>query len=142
MLTIYEQVIFSLAVLISLYVAWGLTIRIRKIIARGKGNIDWKLARKRIFIVILKIITFQPVFRFRFWPSFFHGLVAWGFIYYLIVNLGDVLEGFILNFHFLGTGIIRNLYVLGADLLSVAVLIGMVALVIRRFILKSTDLST
>jgi Fe-S oxidoreductase len=141
-LTIYEKIIFSLAFLVSLYVAWRLTVRISKIIGRGKGNIDWNLASKRLFTVFIKIITFQPVFRFRFWPSLFHGMVAWGFIYYLLVNLGDVLEGFIANFHFLGTGIIRNLYILGGDLLSVAVLIGMAALTFRRFILKSTDLST
>jgi Fe-S oxidoreductase len=141
-LTIYEKIIFSLAFLVSLYVAWRLTVRISKIIGRGKGNIDWNLASKRLFTVFIKIITFQPVFRFRFWPSLFHGMVAWGFIYYLLVNLGDVLEGFIANFHFLGTGIIRNLYILGGDLLSVAVLVGMAALTFRRFILKSTDLST
>jgi Fe-S oxidoreductase len=141
-LTIYEKVIFSLAVLVSLYFAWILTIRISKIIGRGKGKIDWSLSRKRILKVSLRVLTFQPVFRFRFWPSFFHSLVAWGFIYYLLVNLGDVLEGFIPNFHFLGSGTLRNLYVLGADLLSMAVLVGMAALAIRRFILRSRDLST
>lgn len=142
MLTIYERIIFSLAVLVTLYVAWQLAVRIIKIIGRGQGKVDWILARSRLLKVIFKTITFQPVFRFRFWPSLFHGLVAWGFIYYLIVNLGDVLEGFIAGFHFLGTGVIRNLYLFGADILSVAVLFGMIALTIRRFILKSTELST
>jgi Fe-S oxidoreductase len=141
-LTIYEKIIFTLAALLSLYVAWGLTIRVSKIIGRGKGNVDWQLARKRFLKVILRIITFQPVFRFRFWPSFFHALVAWGFIYYLLVNLGDVLEGFIPGYHFLGSGSVRNLYVFGADLLSVAVIGGMTALAFRRFILRSKDLST
>ncbi len=78
----------------------------------------------------------------RFWPSLFHGLVAWGFIYYLIVNLGDVLAGFISDFEFLGTGILGNLYRLGSDTISVVVLIGMVALIIRRFIIQPKNLST
>jgi len=141
-LTIIEKIVFSLAVLASLYAAWRLAVRISKIISRGRGQVDWKLVSKRFLKVLFIVITFQPVFRFRFWPSLFHGLVAWGFIYYLIVNLGDVLEGFFENYHFLGTGTLRNLYLFGADLLSVAVLVGMAALVFRRFIMKSSQLST
>ena len=142
MLTLPEKILFSLAVLATLYFAWLVTNRILKTINRGKGKIDWNLARERLVSVTARIIAFQPVFRFRFWPSLFHGLVAWGFIYYLIVNLGDVLSGFIPDFEFLGTGMIGNLYRLGADILSVAALAGMVALIIRRFILKPNNLTT
>ncbi|HEX6303533.1 MAG TPA: heterodisulfide reductase-related iron-sulfur binding cluster [Anaerolineales bacterium] len=142
MLTLPEKILFSLAVLATLYFACLVTNRILRTINRGKGKIDWNLARERLVSVTARIIAFQPVFRFRFWPSLFHGLVAWGFIYYLIVNLGDVLSAFIPDFEFLGTGMIGNLYRLGADILSVAALAGMVALIIRRFILKPNNLTT
>lgn len=68
--------------------------------------------------------------------SLFHGLVGWGFIYYLLVNVGDVLSAFIPGFHFLGQGRLSDLYRLGGDLLSVAVLVGMAALMVRRFALR------
>lgn len=139
MLTNPEKIIFSLAALASLYGAFLVTRRIVSIIARGQGQIDWSLARKRLGEVIIKTATFQPVFRFRFWPSLFHGLVAWGFIYYLLVNLFDVLAGFIPGFHIPGT--LGNLYRLGADLLSVSVLIGMTALMIRRYLLQPSNLT-
>lgn len=141
MLTLPEKILFSLAVLATLYFAWLVTNRIINTINRGTGKIDWNLARERLVSVTARIIAFQPVFRFRFWPSLFHGLVAWAFIYYLFVNLGDVLSAFIPNFEFLGSGMIGNLYRLGADILSVAALAGMVALIIRRFILKPSNLT-
>lgn len=141
MLTLLEKIIFSLAVLATLYTAWLVINRIVLTIARGRGEIDWDLGRKRLVSVTAKIVSFQPVFRFRFWPSLFHGLVAWGFIYYLLVNLGDVLAGFIQDFLFLGTGLIGNLYRLGADILSIAAITGMVALIIRRFLLRPPSLT-
>jgi Fe-S oxidoreductase len=141
MLTLLEKIIFSLAVLATLYTAWLVINRIFHTVARGRGEVDWDLARKRLVSVTAKIIAFQPVFRFRFWPSLFHGFVAWGFIYYLLVNLGDVLSGFFQDFHFLGTGLIGNLYRLGADLLSIAALTGMIALIIRRFLLRPKSLT-
>jgi Fe-S oxidoreductase len=67
--------------------------------------------------------------------------VAWGFVYYLLVNIGDVLEGFIPEFVFLGEGVIGNIYRLGADLLSVSALVGMAALILRRFILQPSSLT-
>jgi len=142
MLTLPEKIFFAIAALATLYAAGWASFRIIRTVARGKGKVDWNLARERLISVVIKIATFQPVFRFRFWTSLLHGLVAWGFIYYLVVNLGDVLEGYIPNFHFLGPGTLGNLYRFGADILSVAVLVGMIALIIRRFVFKPDNLTT
>jgi Fe-S oxidoreductase len=140
MLTLPEKILFILAALAALYGAWLAAVRIIHIIGRGQGKVDWSLAQKRLGVALGKTISLQPTFRLRLGPSLFHALVAWGFMYYLLVNLGDILKGFIPGFHFLGTGIIGNLYRLGADILSVAVLIGMIALMVRRFIMKPISL--
>ena len=110
MLTLPEKMLFVLAVLASLYAATRAASRIVGTIRRGQGKIDWDIPKKRIGSVLAKTITLQPVFRLRFWPSLFHGFVAWGFIFYLLVNLGDILEGFIANYTFLGEGLLGNLY--------------------------------
>ncbi|NLG71772.1 MAG: (Fe-S)-binding protein [Chloroflexi bacterium] len=141
MLTIPEMILFVLVVLGSLFLTWKAAERIVRTIGRGQGEIDWNAARKRLVSVLLKTITLAPTFRLRLGPSLFHGFVAWGFMYYLLVNLGDVLEGFIPGFEFLGHGLIGSLYRLGADLLSVGVLVGMVFLLIRRFIVRTPDLT-
>jgi Fe-S oxidoreductase len=136
MLTLPERILFALALFASIYAASRVGQRIIRTIARGQGQVDWELARRRLFSVLAKTVSLQPTFKIRFWPSLFHALVAWGFIYYLLINLGDVLQGYIAGFHFLGTGLVGDLYRLGGDLLSVAVLLGMLALIVRRFLLK------
>lgn len=142
MLTFPEKIIFILGLLASLYSAFLLTKRIFRMIERGTGKIDWNLALKRLPQVLFKVLSFEPVFRLRFLPSLLHGLVAWGFIYYLLVNLGDVLEGFIPGFSFLGRGVSGGLYRLGGDALSVAVLVGMLSLAVRRFLFRPSTLTT
>ena len=142
MLTTIEKIIFIVAILLSTYAAIRVSLRIIRVIGRGQGTVDWNVIPNRIIEVIFKTGTFQPVFRFRILPSLFHAFIGWAFIFYLLVNVGDILEGLIPNFEFLGVGLPGNLFRLVADVLSVAALIGMLALIIRRFVIKPDDLST
>ena len=142
MLTTIEKIIFIVAILLSTYAAYRVSLRIIRVIGRGQGSVDWSVIPNRLIEVIFKTGTFQPVFRFRILPSLFHAIIGWAFIFYLLVNLGDVLEGLIPNFEFLGVGTLGNLFRLTADVLSLAALIGMLALIIRRFVIKPDDLTT
>jgi len=141
MLTTLERIIFLLAIIVTMFLAWRSFSRLIRIIGRGHGKPEWNVIPGRLVNIFLKMITLLPVFRTRLLTSFFHGLVAWGFLYYLLVNIGDVLQGYIPNFMFLGRGTIGNIYRLGADVLSVGILVGMFTLIIRRFILKPPELS-
>jgi Fe-S oxidoreductase/nitrate reductase gamma subunit len=142
MLTLPERIIFVIAVLFSLIATFTAIQRIIKIIQRGKGRPDWDLIRQRILSVPLKVLSFKPVFRFRLLPSLFHAMVGWGFLFFVLVNLGDLLQAFIPDYSFLGSHSIGNIYRLGADISSVAVLTGMIALITRRFILRPDTLTT
>ena len=142
MLTTIEKIIFIVAILLSTYAAYRVSLRIILVIGRGQGSVDWRLIPNRLIEVIFKTGTFQPVFRFRILPSLFHAFIGWAFIFYLLVNAGDVLEGLIPNFEFLGVGTLGNLFRLTADVLSVAAIIGMLALIIRRFVIKPDNLTT
>jgi len=141
MLTLPEKILFALAVLASLYAAFQVANRIMRTLARGHGKPDLNLAKNRLVSVLIKVAALQPTFKIRFWPSLFHALIAWGFIFYLLVNLGDVLQAYIPGFVFLGPGTIGGIYRLLADLLSVAALAGMVAMLIRRFAIKTPELA-
>lgn len=141
MLTPIEKILFLLAAFASAYAAYRVADRIIRIINRGQGKPGWGLARERLVSALAKTISLEPTFRLRLGASLFHAFIAWGFIYYLLVNLGDVLEGYLPNFHFLGQGLIGGLYRLGADLLSVAVLLGTSFMLVRRFIFKPPELS-
>ena len=97
---------------------------------------------KRLGELIVKIGLFQPVFRFRLGPSILHGLIGWGFITFLLINLADLIyayTGFKLLEH---TGWFGDFYRLLADVAGVAILVGIVGMAIRRFILRPKNLST
>ena len=137
MLTLVEKILFVLAVIGSLYFTWIGVQRIIKIISRGQGKPDWNLLRKRLWSVSAKVISFQPLFRFRLGPSLLHGLVGWGFLYFLLVNVAELVQGYIPDYRFLqNTGALENIYNLLADISTLAVLVGIVALIIRRFVLR------
>jgi Fe-S oxidoreductase len=142
MLTLPERIFFVLAVVLSLFVTFQAARRILRIIQRGHGRPDWNIIQQRLFTVPAKLISFQPLFRFRLLPSIFHALVAWGFLYFILVNFGDLLQAFVPDFQFLGGTAVGNLYRLGADVFSIAILTGMLALIIRRFIIRPATLST
>ncbi|HET7144654.1 MAG TPA: hypothetical protein VFI68_11595, partial [Anaerolineales bacterium] len=134
MLTLIEKIIFVFATLASLYFTYRGVARIMQQIKSGQGKIDWSLAYKRIGTLIVKVGLFQPVFRLRLGPSILHGLIGWGFLSFLLINLADLIyafTGFKLLEH---TGLFGDAYRLLADMANVAIIVGILAMVIRRFI--------
>lgn len=144
MLTLVERLIFILLAVVSAYFAFQTFDRIRRVVRRGRGGdkIAVRNVVPRALDAATKFVTLSPTWQTRFWPSLFHAFVVWGFVFYLLVNLGDVLNGFIEGYRFPTGGampLLDGLYHLAADVLSVAVLIGMTALLVRRFVLGSKD---
>ena len=142
MLTSLEKILFAAAVLLSLYYT-GLGVRrIIRIIARGQGRPNWKLVAKKAGDALVKFLTFKTVFRFRLWPSIFHALIGWGFISFLLVNLADLTYAYT-GFRLLdSTGWFGDDYRLLADVANMAILVGIVAMAVRRFILRPANLTT
>jgi Fe-S oxidoreductase len=142
MLSLPEKILFVIATIASLYFTYKGVQRIITHISSGQGKPDWSLLWKRLGEVILKAGLFKPVFRFRLVPSILHALIGWGFLSFLLINLADLIyayTGFKLLEHL---GLFGDVYRLIADFANVAILIGMVAMVVRRFILRPMNLST
>lgn len=140
MLTSYEKIIFIIALIISAYLSWRSFSIMFRVINRGQGKFNFDKLAKRITKSLSSFILQSTVLTSRPWISFIHSLVAWAFILYMLVNLGDILTAYISNFHFLGTGTIGNLYRLFVDIFSVLALFGVLILITRRFIFSSQDL--
>jgi Fe-S oxidoreductase len=140
MLSLPEKIIFSLAVLATMAAVYFAIRRLVRIISAGQGKPDWRLAWKRLLNVLGRMVTFQPVFRFRFWSSLFHAFVGWGFGFYILVNLVEVIHGYVAGFAI--PGALGDIYRLLADLLSVALLVSVVYFVLRRFVFRPAALST
>lgn len=136
-LTPLEKVLFVLVA--GTFGAWALVYfsRIQKAIMRGAADIEDRFDNlpNRIGAALWTTLTQSRVFRDRFWVSLLHTGIFAGFTYYLLVNLVDGLEGFF-GFHVKSNTWYTALYLLGADLLTGAILLGVIGLWIRRFFTK------
>lgn len=142
MLTTVEKILFALCAAISLYFTWLGVRRILGTIASGKGKPDFSLAVKRIGTVVTKVGLFQPVFRFRLVPSILHAMIGWGFIIFLLVNLNDLVYAYTGWAMLSASSPAGDAYRLLADIANVAILVGIIYMIFRRFVLRSATLST
>jgi Fe-S oxidoreductase/nitrate reductase gamma subunit len=142
MLSLVEKILFAIAVLVSLYFTYRGVMRIVGHISSGQGRPDWSLIWKRIDDLIIKVGLFQPVFRFRLGPSILHAFIGWGLYIFLMVDLSELIYG-LTEFRLLDQGgIVGDIYRLMADIANTAILIGIVGLVIRRFVAQPKNLTT
>ncbi len=142
MLTFAEKILFVIATVASLYYTYVGVKRIVKHISSGQGKVTWSLIWKRIGELIVKVGFLQSVFRFRFWTSVLHAMIAWGFLVFLVVNLNDLVYGFTGFSILLQTGVAGDVYRVIADIANAAILAGMIGMVIRRFVFRPAILST
>ena len=137
MLTLVEQIAFIGLVIITLAAAVSGFNKMMIVIQRGDGelNLDrfwWRLLNATgVFLSQRTTLQARPL------TSFIHLGIVWGFTFYFLVNLVDVLYAFIPNFEetLHQFGLAYDLFRLVADVLSVVVLFGMVFFLLRRFAL-------
>jgi Fe-S oxidoreductase len=135
MLTPAEKILFTLVVIASLAATYVTFSKMARIIGRGDGRLRLDQPVRRLAAGAVALITQGRILRHRRLVSLFHYAVAWGFLFYFLVNAIDALEGMIAGFAFPPAGWLGNLYLLAADVLTIGVLIGMVYLMLRRFVL-------
>jgi Fe-S oxidoreductase len=136
MLTSLEKILFLLFLAASLYYGGRRFYDVYRSITRGKSDGRFDQLGKRIIDALLNVVLQRSVFRTRPVVSFFHALVFYGFVFYFLVNLVDALEGY-LALH--ARDGLWNAFNLTADILTAAVLIGIISLVIRRFFVRPED---
>jgi Fe-S oxidoreductase len=140
MLTSIEKIILTIWILGTFVAALFSVRRLIRIISIGQGKPDWDLARKRFALVFWQTSTFKPVFRFRFLSSLFHAFLGWGFGFYILVNIFDLIHAYFAGFWI--PGMPGNIYRLVTDICSFVVLVGMAFFLIRRFVVRCAVLST
>jgi Fe-S oxidoreductase len=136
MLSTPEKIIFLLLAIGSLYYGGQRLYHVYRAIARGKPDARFDQLPERIRRAIWIVLTQQSVFKARPLISFLHALIFYGFVFYFLVNLVDVLEGY---FGIHARGGAWNVFNLLADLLTAAVLIGIIGMLIRRLFVRPKD---
>ena len=139
MLTLPEKLLFFSAVVISLSLSYLHFRKVYLVIRRGssahggdpsrEGEMQWT----KVVSAAGRWLTFGNIWRTRSRENVFHAMIAWGFIFYLLVNLGDVLQGYF-PIRFLGDTPLSALYRFLADILTVAASAGTIYFILRRFV--------
>jgi Fe-S oxidoreductase len=136
MLTTVEKIFFVLLAVGSLYFGGKGFYNVYKVIARGKTVPRFDDLSARIRRALWTVLAQQSVFKARPIVSLLHALVFYGFLFYFLVNLVDVIDGFFL---FQARGGAWDPFNLAADLLTAGVLIGIVGLITRRRFIQPKD---
>src|SRR3972149_1809363 len=127
MLTLIEKIIFILMIAaFGVITAWGF-FNIYRVIRRGRPAPKLTNLIPQAVKAFLEVGLQIPIFKSRPILTTFHAFIFFGFSYYLLVNLNDVLEGFIPGYSTaaVSAGLIGLLNFLG-DVLSIGVLLGVV----------------
>ncbi|MEO6804724.1 MAG: (Fe-S)-binding protein [Edaphobacter sp.] len=138
MLPLSQKIAFLLFALIALALALEGFFRLYLRIRRGIPDPEPRFNHlpRRIAYALTTTLLQSRTFKKRPAISLFHSFIFYGFVFYGLVNLVDAIEGY-LPLTISSTNPIGATYNLLADILSFLVLVGVVALVIRRFALPS-----
>ena len=142
MLSPFEKTLFVLLVLICFTAVANTFAMMARVINRGQRALYLDELPRRVMAGIMALITQGRIIRHRKMTSLFHYGVAFGFIFYGLVNVIDVLEGLVSGFQFFPDNIIGHLFRLAADLFGAAVLIGVAYFLLRRFAVQDPALKT
>ncbi len=142
MLTPIERILFFILVVVFGGLAAVGFYGIYNIVRNGRAAPPRKGIVGHLLKAFIEVGLQIPMFRSRRILSVFHAFIFFGFSFYFLVNVVDVLEGFIPGFsllyggeEWLGTANPAiNLFNLTADVLSVLTLLGMIAFLVRRFL--------
>jgi Fe-S oxidoreductase len=138
MLPLAHKVAFLLFAAVTVAIGLRGFCRVYRRIGAGRADSEPRFDRlpQRFWYALVTTLTQSRTFRRRPVISFFHSFIFYGFMFYILVNLVDGVEGF-LRFSIRSVSLPGIAYNLLADVLSALVLLGVIALVIRRFLLPS-----
>ena len=138
MLPLSSKILFFLFALVfgglGLWGFYRLYLRVR----RGSRATELRadVLGSRLLYALRASLTQERTFRRRTAISVLHSFIFYGFVYYLLVNVIDGLEGYF-AFSILSSNPLGAVYNLLADLLSFGVLLGVISLVVRRLVLPA-----
>ncbi|MEE3123041.1 MAG: heterodisulfide reductase-related iron-sulfur binding cluster [SAR324 cluster bacterium] len=137
MLSSAEQIAFILLVLVCGFLAFHGFRRIYAIVSASQPSYRTDNLPQRLIKALIEVGLQKPLFRARPVVSLFHAFIFFGFSFYLLVNVNDLIEAYIKGWTTIGSSHpLVQAFNLFSDLFSIFVLVGIVYFLIRRFIGK------
>ena len=141
MLTLFEKVLFIAAVCASIYFGYVGFRKVYEVVMRGPGEKPtFRQMMGKLWHAAVTWLTTKPIWKTRPFSSTFHIMISAGFVFYFLVNFGDVLEG-LFPITFLGNNLLGDFYRFLADLATMSVLIGIIYFIFRRFVFRDKALT-
>lgn len=134
------RILFTLLALASLGASYITFRRMVRAIGRGQGKIGFDAGPARARRALRALLWQGDIIRHRRWTSLIHFVIAWGFLYYVLLNLVDLIELYAPAWQPLGAGALADIYRLTADLVSVGTLAAMLYFLVRRFVARAPAL--
>src|SRR5438874_73516 len=138
MLPLPHKIAFLLLALVTLALALEGFYRLYLRIRRGTPDPEPRFNHlpRRLTYAITTTLLQTRTFKNRPTIGIFHSFIFYGFLFYGLVNLVDAAEGYF-PFSITSSNPIGAVFNVLADIFSFLVLLGVIALVIRRFALPS-----
>ena len=133
-----ERTLLTLAIALGLYGFFApIVVRLRIIQKASKGFVVDQIPR-RIGRFIWEVLLQGKVIEQRPFAGIMHALVFWGFLTFVPVTLDHFARGY--GISLLGHGSFRAIITTVVAVFAVAVLIGIIALLVRRFVVRPAAL--
>src|ERR1700733_5673534 len=138
MLPLPQKIAFVLFALLILALGTQGFYRLYLRVRRGRPDSEPRFDQlpRRLWYAVVTTLTQQRTFKKRPTIGVFHSFIFYGFVFYGLVNLVDAVEGFF-PLPISSNTLFGAIYNTLADGFSFLVLLGVVALVLRRFALPS-----
>jgi len=133
-----EKLILAVLMVASM-VGFGLPLYRRlQIVGAGAGTLSVDPLGPRVGRFLSEVVFQTKIIRERPFAGFMHALVFWGFMAFALETLDHFAHGF--GFSILGSGAFHDGFSAVLSVFAVGVLVGIVALAVRRFVFRPPGL--
>ncbi|MDY0296277.1 MAG: (Fe-S)-binding protein [Acidobacteriota bacterium] len=140
MLTMIEKILFVLLAVAAVFLALKEFRRKALMIRRGRPVERSDRPLYRFWYALKRVILQLCAYENRPVVGFFHSMIFWGFLVYLLVTLNHVVEGFFTGFNLLGHGGVRTVVLFGANVFAGMILLAAVFFLVRRYVFRPSTL--
>ncbi|HDP94492.1 MAG TPA: (Fe-S)-binding protein [Candidatus Aminicenantes bacterium] len=140
MLTLIEKTVFVLLALAAVFLAMREFRRKALLIQRGRPFQRSDRPLVRFWYALRRVVLQLCAYENRPVVGFFHSMIFWGFLVYLLVTINHVVEGFFSGFNLLGQGGIRTVVLFGANIFAGMILLAAVFFLVRRYVFRPSTL--
>ncbi len=140
MLSTLEIVLFFAATVAAIVLALKEFRRKYLLVGHGKDVNRSDNPGKRFGGMVKRVLMQICVFPNRPIPGFFHAMIFWGFLVFLLVTVNHVFAGLFEGFSLFGHGVIYKAIIFMANVFAGTIMVAVIFFLIRRYVFKPSTL--